>query len=178
MAIHLLNGSTGHAAVEMTVARLAKEFHADADVRPFDLNLPAVFDASRGQYHSTWLLKQMVDRYAGDGNGDGDKVLAVVDVDLFIPVLTFVFGEAQLGGRFGIVSTFRLRNQFYGLPANDAMLGDRTVKEAVHETGHLFGLVHCRSFDCVMRSSTYVEEIDLKPPTICPSCNSNVFPSM
>ena len=93
---------------------------------------------------------------------DAYKLLAVTERDLFIPVLTFVFGQAQLGGRVGVVSLARLRQEFYGLPPDRDVLLDARVKEALHETGHLFGLVHCADRDCAMSLSTGIRQIDLK----------------
>jgi archaemetzincin len=97
-------------------------------------------------------------------------VVGVTAVDLFVPVLTYVFGEAQLGGRAVVVSTHRLRPEAYGLPADDELVAARTEKEALHELGHTWGLRHCHAPDCVMRASTYAEEIDLKPAALCDRC--------
>lgn len=124
------------------------------------------FDASRNQYYSSLLLSALLRLHtAHDG-----KILAVTDVDLYIPVLTFIFGEAQLDGKAAIVSTRRLDERFYGLPERSSLLEQRLLKEAVHELGHTFGLFHCRHFECVMHSSTVVEEIDLKSSSFCPEC--------
>ena len=90
------------------------------------------------------------------------------------PVLTYVFGEAQLGGRAAVVSLHRLDDELYGLPPNPKRLFQRLVKEAVHELGHTFDLVHCHEDGCVMASSTYVEEIDLKSERFCASCRASV----
>ncbi|TPW11234.1 MAG: peptidase, zinc-dependent [bacterium] len=89
---------------------------------------------------------------------------------LFIPVLSFVFGEAQLDGPAAVVSTWRLDPVAYGLPGDAARLQERLAKEITHELGHTLGLYHCRQFECVMRSSTDVEEIDLKRGVFCPEC--------
>jgi len=94
----------------------------------------------------------------------------VTGVDLFIPVLTFVFGEAQLGGRAAVVSTFRLRSEAYGLPPDPELLLARLTREVLHELGHTYGLVHCTDSACVMASTTYVEQIDLKGPSFCTGC--------
>jgi len=91
-------------------------------------------------------------------------------VDLFIPVLTFVFGQAQLGGKAAVVSTLRLKQEYYELPPNETVFLERLGKEAVHELGHTFGLVHCLNQGCVLNASTYVEEIDLKEADFCPEC--------
>lgn len=124
------------------------------------------YDPSRGQYHSTRLLA-MLDRGAGEAF---DRVLAVTAADLFVPVLTYVFGEAQLGGRAAIVSLQRLRPEVYGLAPDPDRLSGRLLTEACHELGHCDGLLHCQDARCVMHTSTYVEEIDLKTSSRCPAC--------
>ena len=95
-------------------------------------------------------------------------------MDLFTPVLTYVFGEAQLEGRAAVVSCHRLRSEAYGLPPNPRLLYDRLHKEAVHELGHTFGLLHCSSVGCVMRASRYSEEIELKEAAFCERCRAVV----
>ena len=122
------------------------------------------FDAARGQYNSRVLLAQLLQ------SAPHERVLGICGVDLFVPVLTFVLGEAQLGGRAAIVSIHRLRNEVYGLPAEPQLLLDRLVKEAVHELGHTFGLRHCPMSRCVMSSSPGVEEVDLKSDRFCDRC--------
>jgi len=123
------------------------------------------FDARRQQYNSTEILTHLLEIPHPPG-----KIVGVTDMDLFIPILTFVFGEAMLDGDAAVVSYFRLRTQFYGLPPDNGLLQQRLLKEIVHELGHTFGLLHCHRYDCVMHSSTYVEEIDLKPARFCPDC--------
>lgn len=130
------------------------------------IDLMAAFNASRRQFNSSLLLLQLLNHHPRDAF----RILGVTDVDLFIPILTFVFGEAQLNGPAAIVSCHRLDNRFYGLPENKVVLQERLIKEAVHELGHTYGLVHCLAPGCVMNSSTYVEDIDLKTERFCPSC--------
>jgi len=95
-------------------------------------------------------------------------------VDLFIPVLTFVFGEAQLNGRAAIVSFHRLDSQVYGLPPNPNLLLARLFKESIHEMGHTFNLLHCHVNQCVMGSSSTVDGVDLKSARFCNSCLAEV----
>ena len=118
------------------------------------LEVPATPDMERLQTHSS---------------ADA-RVLGVTEADMFIPVLTFVFGEAQLGGRAAVVSTYRLRNEVYGLQPDPRLLEERLLKEAMHELGHTFGLLHCHHTECVMQASTYAESVDLKPAAYCGSC--------
>ena len=91
-------------------------------------------------------------------------------MDLYIPVLTFVFGEAQLADGGAVVSAHRLRQEFYGLPTDPELLHQRLLKEALHELGHTYGLRHCPDYTCVMSASNGVERIDLKRPDFCPAC--------
>ncbi len=145
-------------------------FRLHVAVKNAPLDVERAFDISRRQYHSTALLSHIL---AMNARHD-DKVVAIVNVDLFVPILTFVFGEAQFQGPAAIVSTTRLANQFYGIEADTILLRTRLEKEIVHELGHTFGLYHCHYFDCVMRSSTYVEEIDLKRIEFCTACTDRL----
>jgi hypothetical protein len=102
------------------------------------------------------------------------RLLGVTSLDLYIPTLTFVFGEAQLRGPCAVVSIHRLRQEFYGLPRDPRLAADRLLKEAVHELGHTLGLRHCDDYHCAMAPSHAVEWIDLKSPRLCPDCQSRV----
>ncbi len=165
--IHILNGSGLRDRDLAGAVRTAGGiFDAQVFVYDLELDLQGAYDLSRNQTNSTALLAQVLSR----APTRPAKRIAVVAVDLFIPVLTFVFGEAQLSGTAAVVSTHRLDNRFYGLPRDPALMIQRLEKEIVHELGHTFGLYHCHQFECVMRSSTYVEEIDMKRALPCASC--------
>ncbi|MBI4547576.1 MAG: archaemetzincin family Zn-dependent metalloprotease [Ignavibacteriae bacterium] len=166
-AIYILNASTlQEQDLDRIVHTVKTIFRVPVFVKQVGLDFGSAFDGSRGQWNSTVLLSQIITNSVGDD----EKLVAIVDVDLFIPVLTFVFGEAQFKGTAAIVSTHRLANQFYGLEEDKQQLLQRLEKEIVHELGHTFGLYHCRQFECVMRSSTYVGEIDLKQVFPCQDC--------
>ncbi len=147
-------------------ARLARIFGLPTALHAATFDPETTFDASRGQYNSTALLAALL----AEPVPTDERLLAVASVDLFIPVLTYVFGEAQLDGRAAVISTYRLRNEIYGLPADEGLLFGRCEKEAVHELGHTYGLLHCSEASCVMLSSTYVGDIDLKSAQFCERC--------
>lgn len=126
------------------------------------------YHPTRRQYNSTQLLAKLLELNIAEGN----KILGVAEVDLFIPILTFVFGQAQLGGRVALISAHRLHPQFYGLPDDERLFYSRCEKEANHELGHTRGLVHCRSYDCVMHASNSVEQVDVKRSSFCANCSA------
>lgn len=168
--IHIFNGSSVAQFPELTAVseNVARVYGVPVRVVRTEPELRPAYDRMRGQHNSTTMLSAFLER---PHHGE-DKHLLVVDVDLFIPVLTFVFGEAQFGGTAAIVSTHRLSNRYYGHPGSHTLLMARLEKEIIHELGHTFGLYHCRQFECVMRSSTYVEEIDIKKTVPCPECTA------
>ncbi|HUP03738.1 MAG TPA: archaemetzincin [Bryobacteraceae bacterium] len=133
------------------------------------MDLPAVdfaYDSARRQYGSVPVLTALVSQCPDDAL----KLVALTERDLFIPALTFVYGQAQLGGRVAVVSLARLRQEFYGLPSNPAVFLERALKEALHETGHTFGLVHCAERECAMSLATNIRQIDSKRAAFCASC--------
>lgn len=147
---------------------LENSFKIPVVISPNSFSLEEGMDLVRGQFNSTWILSQLLKSEAEESC----KILGVTSVDLFIPVLTYVFGEAQLDGKAAVVSSFRLRDELYGLPKNPEKLKTRLEKEAVHELGHTFGLIHCQDPRCVMYTSTYAEEIDFKSREFCNNCSS------
>lgn len=145
---------------------LGEVFRAPVIVERAWRTMRFAFDASRGQYSSRAVLAALLHREGAAAR----RLLGVTGLDLFMPVLTFVFGEAQLRGRAAVVSTCRLSPEFYGLHADRELTQERLEKEAVHELGHTHGLLHCADNRCVMRSSTYVEELDSKDVGFCTRC--------
>ncbi len=150
---------------------VSQTFKVQARIRNCQFNLAPTYDPERDQYNSNGLLLDLINNPPPETM----KILGVTDLDLFIPIFTFLFGEAQLNGIGALVSTHRLRNQFYGISEDPDLLRTRLLKEGIHELGHTFGLVHCFALKCVMKSSTYVEEIDQKSVTFCRTCEQTIL---
>lgn len=125
------------------------------------------YDERRSQYECKALLEKLKSCCP---QGEALGILGVTQVDLFLPVLKYVFGLSELGGRAAVISTHRLRPEFYERGENLELLLERVEKTAVHEVGHLMGLTHCRDQHCVMHASTVIEHTDYKLATLCPTC--------
>jgi archaemetzincin len=165
-------GTVARPILEFLAFVLEDDLAMTCTISPARLDVSEAYDPIRQQYHSTRILARLVEQH-NDPLSSSDrlqKILGVADVDLFIPILTFVFGEAQLGRQAAVVSVYRLRQQFYGLPEDDSLLLHRSEKEALHELGHTFGLVHCPDFECVMHYSNSIEQVDLKSNRFCVAC--------
>ena len=145
---------------------LAEKFRVPAEILAPALDPAFAVHAERQQFHSSEILGA-VQKYI---NGDTWRLLGVTERDLYIPILTFVFGEAQMGGSSAIVSYHRLTQEFYGLPHDLDVLANRLLIESVHELGHTLHLTHCQEFRCAMASSHAVEYIDIKDSGFCEDC--------
>ncbi len=145
---------------------LYDKFRVPAEILGPGLDPAFAMHSERQQFHSSEILAAMQRRI----NGDTWRLLGVTERDLYIPILTFVFGEAQLGGASAIVSYHRLTQEFYGLPPDLDLLANRLLIESVHELGHTLRLTHCEDFRCAMAPSHAVEWIDIKDSGFCEDC--------
>jgi len=157
--------------LEAVRVHVAEEFAAAVTLHAPEERPAGTLDPRRHQHSSREMLRWLLARAPTDGT----RLLGITDVDLFIPILTFVFGEAQLDGQAAVVSFARL------IEADDRpVTTGRLVREAVHELGHTFGLVHCvgtasvgrDAGPCVMSRSASVRAVDAKSVRLCPDCRS------
>ncbi|MCA1757110.1 MAG: hypothetical protein LC649_06605 [Bacteroidales bacterium] len=132
---------------EMVIRKITDElklhFGFPVTVRECHNDITEHYNPSRRQYDANKLL-QMIGAFPGE---KAVRIIGLYRVDLYIPVLTYIFGQAILGGEKAVASLYRLRN---------------------------FGLVHCQNPECIMRSSTYVEDIDQKKLKFCPTCREEL----
>ncbi|MGB7599309.1 MAG: archaemetzincin family Zn-dependent metalloprotease [Candidatus Sulfotelmatobacter sp.] len=172
--LHLLPvGNVEDALLKDISPSIEEILGARCKLLPVRLDPEFAFHGERQQYHSSEILHRMQKFVASDSW----RVLGVAAVDLYIPILTFVFGEAQMGGPCAVFSTYRLRQEFYGLPFDHELFRQRVIKEAIHEVGHTMNLTHCNDYRCVMASSHAVEWIDLKGSALCQTCRSAANPA-
>lgn len=152
--------------IDRIMAALHQTFNTPVNKISLSIDTDSLYSRERRQYFSTGFIEQSTSQTT---NINGNIIL-ITELDIYVPVLTFLFGEAQLKGKHSIVSVFRLHEEFYSGVTNNELLFERAIKEVYHELGHNFGLIHCHNWDCVMHSSNNIEEVDLKGNIYCDNC--------
>ena len=154
--------------------QIAKAVQTELDLNVHVLekyfDITVFYDPTRRQYNANHLLHLLKTNIEIPEN----IIVGVFKVDLFIPILTYIFGQAMLNGNYAVASYYRLQNERYGLEKNSELMLLRLKKEVIHELGHTFGLIHCHNAGCVMLSSTYVEDIDQKNALFCKACKAKL----
>lgn len=155
--------------LEKMLPVISHHFKMETTLSNWHLDLTQFFDPVRSQYNANEIISELVPLAEKD-----DRIVGVTDLDLFIPVLSYIFGQAYLGGSAALVSGHRLENKRYGLNDDPKIFADRLLKCILHELGHAFGLIHCLKPGCIMVSTTYVEEMDQKSDQFCKKCRSEL----
>jgi len=140
-------------------------FGFQAEIKSLLQNVNFAYELTRDQYHSTAILEKL----ASTPPSQAIKVVAITNVDLFIPILTHVYGEAQLAGKACIVSTFRLQEGL-SITTMEKEFENRIVKEVLHELGHTFNLRHCKDNACIMHYCRNIKDVDRKSDQFCRYC--------
>ena len=132
---------------------------------------PEAYNPQRGQYYSTVVLNKLELLKADEK----EKILGIIDEDLYVPALTYLFGDADPHSKVAVLSICRLRNEFSGFPDNEELLFSRILKESVYQLGHTLNLENCLNPKCVMYPSTKVVDTDLKLAKFCDNCQRKVL---
>jgi archaemetzincin len=149
--------------------KVSDVFHCRVEMEAGVGDLSQAYNAERKQYLSSQLLAALAE------SKREERVVGVADVDLYVPRLNFVFGEADIASGTAIVSLCRLRQEYYGLAPDEALFMERATKEIVHELGHTFGLGHCPNNKCVMHFSNSLADTDLKEAQFCNMCRPKII---
>ncbi|MDY6971679.1 MAG: archaemetzincin family Zn-dependent metalloprotease [Thermodesulfobacteriota bacterium] len=154
--------------IEEIAASISSSLGLDCSVSR-EIKIPeSAFSKTRTQYNSKLILKHLFKGF----NPSVFRVLGVTEVDLYVPILKYVFGLAQINGPCSLISLYRLRPQIYDQPPDLEILLERAEKTALHELGHTLGLIHCRDRSCIMFSSTKIKDTDSKQRAFCPTCHA------
>lgn len=162
-------GDTNCEMLEKLKDRVGDIFRCPVETEGGFADLAQAYTPERRQYLSSKLLASL------GKAGREEKVVGVADVDLYVPRLNFVFGEADAPSGTAIISLCRLRQEYYGLASDEALFLGRATKEIVHELGHTFGLEHCSNNRCVMHFSNSLADTDLKEAHFCSMCRPKII---
>ena len=160
-------GSVGDAVLKIVAANLQEILNLPVDILPARQTPEFAYSDRRKQYHAALILKKLA-----ESRRPHPRILALVSVDLFIPILTHVFGEAQIGGRAAVVSLHRLKQKEEGGGVSLDTFYERVAKVALHEVAHTFDLVHCEQPECIMRLSSGPNDLDELPLFFCEYCEA------
>jgi archaemetzincin len=125
------------------------------------------FSAARRQFDATKIIAALASESTG-----APLRLGLLHHDLCVPILSYVYGESQIGGRAAVISSYRL------FDARPEMVYERAAKIGVHEIGHLLGLNHCWQIDCLMHFSKQLDQLDRLPLNLCETCTYEIARSL
>ena len=162
-------GNIANEIMEELKDRVGGIFHCPVEIKADSSDLAQAYNPERKQYLSSKLLAAL-----GKAKRE-ERVVGIADVDLYVPRLNFVFGEADIVSGKAIISLCRLRPEYYGLAPDEALFLERAAKEIVHELGHTFGLGHCPNNQCVMHFSNSLADTDVKEAHFCSKCRPKII---
>jgi archaemetzincin len=123
------------------------------------------------QVRTSYFLDHLLPKLLPD---DAAALICLTSYDLYPgDTWNYVFGQASLEKRVGVWSLWRLGRD-NGKPASADLLLARTVKIAMHETGHMFSMRHCTKYECLMSGTNHLDETDRRPLDACPECAAKI----
>jgi archaemetzincin len=161
-------GEVPEIALKVIAAHISGYYKLSVQILPPLGHPDYAFHERRFQYDAGIILKA----FESIQFEDYEKVIGVLNLDLFVPIFTYVFGEAKQGGKFALVSLFRLDKNPDGHPSPSSLIFERAAKIALHELGHLFNLFHCRGKNCLMHFSGGIQDLDETPMYLCRYCST------
>lgn len=159
-------GEIDYILINRLASRLVSHFNIGVDILQGTKLPREAYNDQRGQYYSTVILSKLEILKSSPG----EKMLGVVDEDLYIPTRNFIFGEADSVGKTAVISLFRIKRENYEMLDEEKVLFSRSLKESIHQLGRLWGFADCRNPKCVMYVPESVTDVDRKGTKFCDNC--------
>lgn len=129
-------------------------------------------DTKQNQILTTYVMDQIL---LPKRRADAIAVLALTAEDLWPGKgWNYVFGQAYLSKRVGVWSIARFGNPDENEAAYQLCL-ERMLGTALHESGHMLGIQHCKAWNCCMNGSNNLPESDRHPLWFCAECQPKVW---
>ena len=160
-------GDVNKKILEKIIEELKVTYRMIGEITPIEKLPTSAFNAFRNQYRSDELLSFLEKHYEG-------RTLGITNEDLYTEGLNFIFGQAKMRGNVAVVSICRLTPTFFHQPEDEELFEKRTIKESIHEVGHMLGLGHCNKRACVMSFSNTVGDTDKKSKYLCDMCKLQI----
>ena len=154
-------GAINELAADVVAGNLQAILNLATDVLPLHPLPETAFMSARRQYDAVKIINHL----AAVPSIRAPICLGLTSSDMGTPILTYVYGESQLGGRVAVVSFYRLTT------AGREMTLARLSKLSLHEVGHVLGLGHCWEHSCLMRSIRNIEQLDMLDLAFCEGCS-------
>jgi len=160
-------GRLGDLAVHVVAAHLQTYLEIPVDIlEPHEVPVDA-FQHHRQQFDASLILQYL----AQLPHFRHSRIVGLTNVDLCIPILTHVYGQAEVGGRVVVISIARLRQNEDGTNAPLDQYYERVAKVALHEIGHTLSIYHCDDPHCLMHYSPRVRHLDEVELFFCERCD-------
>jgi archaemetzincin len=160
-------GETDFMLVNRLASSIGPVFNRSVDILK-GMRMPDEgYNVVRNQYYAQVVLAK-IERTKANSR---EKVIAVCEEDLYLPEEAYVMSYLDRLSGTAVVSLYHMRQEFYGLPEDDAKIYPRLFKESVHRMGALFGLPECRNSKCVNYFSQMMLDIDHKNERLCDICH-------
>jgi archaemetzincin len=124
------------------------------------------YNVVRSQHYATILLNKL-ERVKANPR---EFVLGVCEEDIYLPDEPYIIGHSDIVSGTSVVSLFRIRQEFYGLPEDEMKVYTRLYKQSIHQLAHLFEMTSCRNPCCVNYYSQNMMDIDSKGEKFCDLC--------
>lgn len=159
-------GEVDYMLVNRIAGSIGPIFNRSVDILKGMKMPPEAFNVVRNQYYATVLLSK-IERTKANSR---EKVIAFCEEDLYLPEKNTVLGSVDRLAGTAVMSMYHIRQEFYGLPEDEAKIQPRVYKEALHRLAGLFGLSECRNPKCVNYYSQVMLDIDSKNDRFCDVC--------